>query len=853
MLLQGRPTLVGDVYSRLTSANLLDRLDLERLDVSNRLMDHQKRRAELGQFMTPANVAALMASMLEVAPPPRELRVVDAGSGTGMLTAAVVAELSARPQFRRPAAIKAVAWEIDDTFEPLLHRTFKYCQRVATRSGMEFTWDVRCGDFISQAADLIADNALFGSSRERPFNVAILNPPYRKLNGDSPERVVLDSLGMGTSNLYSAFVQLAVELLQDGGEIVAITPRSFMNGTYFRTFREALIQRLAFRRVHVFDARDAAFSTEGVLQENVVFHGVRGGDKGPVNVTTSYEPSDSGWTQRTVPLSEMVLPGDKQSVIRLVSDENGARVTRGMLCLPSRLSDLGISVSTGRVVGFRARERLHADAEPEDSPMILPRHCQSGFVAWPQRARGIPNGLSVQSPDDGLVWPNGWYVLVNRFSAKEDHRRVVASVLDPGQLNSTCVAFDNKLNVFHRHNAGLPEPVAKGLAAFLNSSVVDYHFRQFSGHTQVNAGDIRGMRFPDADTLARLGSVVGDVMPSTKEIDLLLSNEVPAMHDSIQATAATNRIEEALEILKSIGVPREQENERSALTLLALLDLKPEEVWSDAKSPLRGVTDIMNWMESHYGKSYAPNTRETIRRFTLHQFIGMGLVIDNPDDPARPTNSPNYVYQVHPSLLELVRSHESDSWEARLAAFLGELEIRNRLREPDRDMVTIPVTLPDGTELELTPGGQNDLVKEIIEEFGLRFVPGGHVVYVGDAGASGRHFDSTYLASLGVTLDEPGPMPDVVIHDTRRDWLIVVEAVTSHGPINPLRRVQLRDLFKDCRCALVYVTAFLDRGAMRRYLSEIAWETEVWVADAPTHLIHFDGEKFLGPYEEPSP
>ncbi len=799
--------------------------------------------------MTPANVAAFLASMLEINPPPQKLRVLDAGGGTGILIAAVVAEFCARPVSRRPVVIDAVSWEIDSLFEPLLHRTFKYCQEIATRSGMEFTWGTRYGDFITQASDVIAGNALFGSRVDQPFDVAILNPPYRKLNGDSPERVCLDGLGMGTSNLYSAFVWLALQLLRDGGEIVAITPRSFMNGTYFRAFREALIQHVAFRRIHIYDARDVTFSTDGVLQENVVFHGVRGAVGGPLRVTTSYGPADEGWTERIVDPSEMVSPYDGQFVMRLVPDENGARIARGMLGLSHRISDLEISVSTGRVVGFRTRDRLYSEAQSGDVPMILPRHCRGGFVTWPQVSGTTPNGLSAMGPDDKLVLPTGWYVLVNRFSAKEDRRRVVASLFDPNRVGSDYVAFDNKLNVLHRQNAGLPESLAKGLAVFLNSSVVDSYFRQFSGHTQVNAGDLRALRFPDVDALLRLGDAVNDAMPGTDEIDLLLSDEVPAMSDSVQATAATKRIEEALEILKSMGVPSGQENMRSALTLLALLNLGPEDAWSESTEPLRGVTEIMNWMARHYSKTYAPNTCETIRRFTLHQFVSMGLVNRNPDDPTRTVNSPNNVYQVHPSMLDLVRSHGSQSWEPRLAEFLKESKERNQLIERARDMEMIPVTLPDGTGLSLTPGGQNDLVKEIIEDFAQRFVPDGKVVYVGDAGASGRHFDAEYLVELGVVVDEHGPMPDVVIHHVERDWLIVVEAVTSHGPISPLRRGQLRSLFKGCRCGLVYVTAFLDRVAMRRYLSDIAWETEVWVADAPTHLIHFDGEKFLGPYE----
>ena len=845
-------TPLGDRSRPLTGSDLLDRLDLEQLDIANRLKADPERRAGLGQFMTPAKVAAFMASMFEFDPPPKELRLVDAGSGVGMLTAAVVAEFSTRPASRRPSVINVTAWEIDSSLEPLLKRSFRYCEEIACHNGMKFEWTVRVGDFIPQAADAIATSALFGQGTGQPFNAAILNPPYRKLSADSTERAYLDRLGMGSTNLYSAFVWLALELLQAGGEIVAITPRSFMNGTYFRKFREALLQRAGIKRVHVYEARDVAFSDDGVLQENVVCHAARGAIQGPIRVTTSRGPSDVDLTERVVDPGELVLSEDTQSVMRIVPDETGARITRGMLALTHRMVDLGIAVSTGRVVGFRAKNRIHAQVQSGDAPLILPRHCRNGFVEWPQKSCTVPNALSISGPDDELIMPSGWYVLVKRFTAKEERRRVVASIFDPSRLESGCVAFDNKLNVIHRGNEGLPEPLAKGLAVFLNSSVVDSFFRQFSGHTQVNAGDLRSLKFPDADILARLGHSVDDLMLSPDEIDRLVSREVPGMNDSVQATMATRRIDEALGILKAIGVYRGQENERSALTLLALLNLDPEASWDRSEDPLRGVNDMMDWMQTSYGKSYAANTRETIRRFTLHQFIAMGLVNHNPDDPNRAVNSPHNVYQVHPSLLDLVRAYGSASWEERLGSFRDELEERNRLSETERSMEMIPVTLPDGTELTLTPGGQNDLVKEIIEEFAPRFVPGGHVIYVGDAGASGRYFDAEYLVGLGVVLNEAGRMPDVVIHSVEKDWLVIVEAVTSHGPVNTLRRAQLDDLFADCRCGIVYVTAFLDRTAMRQYLPEIAWETEVWVADAPTHLIHFDGEKFLGPYEDPA-
>ena len=842
--------LASDVGNRLAGSGLLERLDLERLAISNRLVADPQRRADLGQFITPANVASFMASMLDLTSPPEQLRVLDPGGGNGMLTAAVVAEVCSRPESQRPAAMHLVTWEIDSQFQPLLHRTFEDCETVCRQAGIALSWDVRCRDFIFDAADLIVGRTLFTETLPSPFHIVVMNPPYRKLRSSSGERSRLNALGMGTSNMYSAFVWLALELMEDGGELVAITPRSFMNGVYFRPFRKVLVEKIALRRLHVYEARNVAFASDSVLQENVVFHGVRGGVAGHVKLTTSHGPHDTGLTERIVEPWEVVSPDDPESVIRVVADENEARIADGMHGLSHKLSDLGLSVSTGRVVGFRAKDRLQADARIGDAPMILPRHCRDGFVVWPQDAAATPNGLTVSGPDDDLILPSGWYVLVNRFSAKEDRRRVVATLFDPGRVNADCVAFDNKLNVLHDRNGGLSEGLAKGLAVFLNSSVVDSYFRQFSGHTQVNAGDLRTMRFPDPDALVRLGMGVGEVMPTPGEIDLLLKNEVPAMNDSVDAVQAGNRVQEALTVLRSVGVQRGQLNERSALTLLALLDLGPEDSWADSTAPLRGVTEIMGWMSDRYGKSYAPNTRETIRRFTLHQFMGMGLVVLNPDDPGRPVNSPNNAYQVHASVLELVKSHGTDGWEKSLAEFLGPLALRDRLSERERDMAQIPVELPGGAELLLSAGGQNVLVKDIIEEFAPRFVPGGYVVYVGDAGDKYLLYDAEYMAELGVVIDEHGRMPDVVIHHVERDWLIVIEAVTSHGPVNPLRRAQLKELFANCRSGLVYVTTFQDRDAMRRYLSEIAWETEVWVADAPTHLIHFDGEKFLGPYSE---
>lgn len=314
-------------------------------------------------------------------------------------------------------------------------------------------------------------------------------------------------------------------------------------------------------------------------------------------------------------------------------------------------------------------------------------------------------------------------------------------------------------------------------------------------------------------------------------------------------TPAAKRVSEALSILQALKVPREQQNERSALTLLALLGMTPHKRWADAEAPMLGITEMMNHFQKHFAKKYAPNTRETVRRFTVHQFVQMGLVVANPDDPQRPVNSPDNRYQVAPTLLKLAREYGSPSWNKSLRGFVNSAEALRRLQPRERKMVLIPVKLPDGRELKLTAGGQNEVVKKIVEEFCPRFTPGGVLVYVGDTGNKQRHLEAGYLQRLGLTMDEHGKMPDVVVHLPTKNWLVLIEAVTSHGPIGLKRHNELKDLFKAAKAGLVFVTAFLTRRAMTKYLADIAWETEVWVAEAPSHIIHFNGERFLGPYE----
>lgn len=820
---------------------LIDSVDFFRLD-ANRKLDPE-RRSDFGQFMTPPATAQLMASMFDAKH--EELTLLDAGAGVGSLTAAFVSEVCSREN--KPKSIRATAYEIDAELCEYLASSLRQCKQTCESLGVAFDCEVVQKDFIEEGAGLLR-NEMF--SPVRRYNCAIMNPPYRKINSDSTERLALRAIGVETSNLYTGFLSIVLGMIEAKGELVAITPRSFCNGLYFKPFRKLLLDTLALRRIHVFDSRQVAFKEDEVLQENVIFHGVKGAKKSEnVTVSSSTGPDADFVTVREVPQEKIVRAGDPEHYIHIVPDELGASIAHQMSELHTTLADLDIEVSTGRVVDFRATEFLRDNPTAKSVPLIYPRNFENGYIKWP-KSGNKPQALAILAGANELLVPKGTYVLVKRFSSKEEKRRIVAAVYDPKRISAEQVGFENHINFFHRNGKGLSIGFAKGVAAFLNSTLVDMFFRQFSGHTQVNATDLRNFRYPRRSQLEQLGSRIGEEFPSQEEIDRSLE-EVLNLSDEATVSnpvQAKRKIDEALEVLKGLGVPRDQQNERSALTLLSLLDLKPDTPWANAAAPLMGITPMMEFFGKYYGKVYAPNTRETVRRQTIHQFLDAGIVTINPDEPERPTNSGKTVYQIEAGLLELLRTWGTTEWEKGIKTYLSSVGTLKRKYAQEREAKRIPVEVAPGKTISLSPGGQNILVDRIIDDFCSVFTPGGKTVYVGDTDDKFAYFDEALLTSLGVQIESHGKMPDVVVYYEKKNWLVLIEAVTSHGPVNPKRMSELKKLFKGCKAGLVFVTAFIDRQSMLKYLDEISWETEVWVAESPTHLIHFNGERFLGPY-----
>lgn len=537
------PYKVDSIPEVIVVDDLTARVDVYRADACRNLEAEQ--RSELGQFFTPPSVARFMASLFGDLP--QEIRLLDAGAGVGTLTAAFVDEVCQRKA--RPHRVSVMAYELDPLLAEYLHSTLTECQEACHERGIEFVGRVLEQDFVSAGIEMLR-GGLFPVERYS-FNCAILNPPYKKIRSDSMHRRMLSSIGIETSNLYSAFLAIVIDLLEPGGELVAITPRSFCNGPYFKPFRELFLNAMALRRIHVFESREETFRADDVLQENIVFHAVKRGEKQEVLISASLGPAEEGMTIREVNYGQVVGPDDPDLVIHIAASEMDQFVLDRIGVFKHSLDDLGIAVSTGRVVDFRAKDFLRAVPDQATVPLIYPTHFHNAFVRWPKPDSKKPNAIAVTLQTESLLLPSGNYVLVKRFSAKEEPRRVVAAIYDPTQIVAPWVGFENHLNVYHCDNTGLPLELAKGLAVFLNSTLVDSYFRQFNGHTQVNATDLRMLQYPGLDVLKALGTSVGDDFPSQREIDELLEREIHRMADiqSPNPVAAKQRLDEALEIL----------------------------------------------------------------------------------------------------------------------------------------------------------------------------------------------------------------------------------------------------------------------------------------------------------------
>lgn len=466
-------------------------IDDIRLKINKSLNPYNK--SKYAQFMTPSEIADFMANLFD--DDASIIKLLDCGAGIGSLS------ISAAKKLKNISI--ADLWEID----PIMKE-----QLEINMNSMNFQFSIHSKDFIFDAVKNIL------SDRGARYTHAIMNPPYKKINSSSRHRKELRKIGIETVNLYSAFLALTIMLMEENGQIVAIIPRSFCNGPYYKPFREFLLRECSIEHIHVFKSRNSAFKDDGVLQENIILKIRKGKQENCVVISQSNDGSFYDYRHNLVQFHDVVKSNDIELFIRIPTCE--AQADNNIF--QASLSELGLNVSTGPVVDFRMKRYLQQQLDDNAVPLLYPHHFVNGQLQYPKKHKK-PNAIIVSSESQKWLLPNnGHYVIVKRFSAKEEKRRIFAYVVSPNEIGKQWIGFENHLNVFHIKKHGFDKETAMGLACFLNSTALDDYFRVFSGHTQVNATDLKNLHYPSMKILHELGKSYKTQM-NQEQIDVLLA------------------------------------------------------------------------------------------------------------------------------------------------------------------------------------------------------------------------------------------------------------------------------------------------------------------------------------------
>lgn len=474
-------------------------------------------RKERGQVFTPPGVCGFMAGLFTKIPD--NFRLLDAGAGVGSLAAAVCERIQT---LRSPRKIEIALYETDATLLPLLEDNMRHCRKALNAAGHDLRYTIHEADFILETQGRRTQRMLFddGDASEQ-FDAAIMNPPYFKIGAGSAHALAMGEAFRSQPNIYALFMARAAELLQPNGELVAITPRSFCNGLYFRDFRRWFFSRMALRHVHLFECRRSTF--DNVLQESIITHTQRLGIAVPSAKITSSVGRNIPNNPRalTLPTGKILDDTAGDMVLRIPSSDEEVAISDAVESWPDRFVELGLRISTGPVVLFRAKEFLLPKADGnETAPLIEPHNVKPFQTVWPVEKRGKPIAFRVCPQSLKHLVPTRNYVLLRRFSAKEERRRLTASCfLQAGETRSY-LALENHLNYVYHADRELTVEEVYGLTALFNSALLDRYFRIISGNTQVNATEIRSINFPQLEKVAAIGEQVkalNDFQPAKVE------------------------------------------------------------------------------------------------------------------------------------------------------------------------------------------------------------------------------------------------------------------------------------------------------------------------------------------------
>lgn len=780
-------------------------------------------RKQLGQFLTPVEVARFMARQL--GPIRSGYRVLDPAIGSGVLACAVIEQAISWGQ---SLEFWLDGYEIDPELSQTAIEVLTRAAELAAEHGVIVHFRVCTDDFVlnsipaSQPYLFVADNSDRPSTQSR-YNFIIANPPYFKLNNSDPRVKTNQGLLKGHTNIYTLFIASAAKKLVPQGRACFIVPRSFCSGVYFSAFRQELIEEVLPLAVHLFESRQDTFKSDSILQENIIFtfrrrevHTTKTPSGTYLNITTSKGSSDlinNRLNRREVALEQFLSQRYGALFFRLPTGELDEQIVQMVDSWTGSLSQYGLEVSTGPVVAFRAQPWLtSAESVSHDQavPLLWMQNVKAQQVEWPVANGNKLQGIVLSEETKPLLVPTVNYVLLRRFSAKEEPRRLITAPFLANEYNCQWIGLENHLNYIYKKRGHLEIEVAIGLSTLYNSALIDRYFRIVNGNTQVNAAELRALPLPPLELIKQIGREVLSKSKSHAPIDietivfsaLLEANYLPPDLPIIRETRITmGKIQEAQEILVALGLPPAQQNEISALTLLVLAQLSEETPWSEAKRQSLRIHDILIEIKVHFGREYAENTRETIRRQVIHQFEQAGLVFRNPDDPTLATNSPRTHYALSDAAIRTIRNYGSEEWLKAVESFLNTQVSLFEIYQKSREQHKVSLHLASGEEYHLSPGRHNELQAAIVEEFGPRFAPGAILLYLGDTENKILILDQVGFEKLGIPIPNHDKLPDVVFYDEMRNWLFLIEAVTSHGPVSPKRHFELEEMLKGCLAA----------------------------------------------------
>ena len=505
----------------------------EALGEAYRSFSKRNHRKSDGHYQTPASIARFMADFSSYSEP--YMRVLDPGSGTGILSAAVCEAACGGGTVKN---LHIDAYETDPLLADLTRLVLAFSRNWLGQRDVALTFDVRHGDFVLEsAATLEAVSKAKGhegnGSSRTGYGLVISNPPYFKIGKDDPRAVAWASVVHGQPNIYALFMAISAELLSESGELVYIVPRSFASGPYFKRFRETFFQRVSPAAIHLFESWKEVFKNQTVLQENLVFTGRRRSkgesvDDRQVLVSHSRAAHDLASRRRLlVGMNAVLDPASENRELSIPVCEQDLELVQAVRTWPSTLHSLGLEISTGPVVPFRATSFLRPDANgPSRVPLLWMQHVRPMRTQWPSTGAGKPQWVENTEESMKLLVEDATYVLMRRFSAKEEERRLVAAPLIRGSLNANVMGLENHLNYIHGVSRELDEELAYGLSALLNSTFMDRYFRISNGNTQVSATELRAMPLPAERDIRSIGAEVQarlDLGPELPGLDGLVA------------------------------------------------------------------------------------------------------------------------------------------------------------------------------------------------------------------------------------------------------------------------------------------------------------------------------------------